>query len=118
MSRQIDQATAMHFINGNNAAVGNTMCLSEHQGDGTHTVKVYLHGHLIAQRKTDSNTIKISLAGYNTMTTKARLHGILERYFIPYRFKTIQGQIKFAGLDIEATDWISINTENIEVKKC
>lgn len=40
------------------------------------TVKMYLHGNLIARREVGSNVLQISNAGWFSTTTKERLNGL------------------------------------------
>lgn len=51
---------------------------------------LYLHDNLIAV-KDKAGDISLSLAGYNTTTTKERLNGILELACVNWRYRTIKG---------------------------
>lgn len=42
-------------------------------------VRLYLHGNLIAIRRTDRGWVMVTLAGWNTPTTRARLNAVLAR---------------------------------------
>ena len=44
----------------------------------TNCSSVYLHGHQIATLDHNTNALKISSCGYETVTTKSRLNAILE----------------------------------------
>jgi len=46
--------------------------------DSTNCSSVYLHGHQIATLDHNTNALKISSCGYETVTTKSRLNAILE----------------------------------------
>ena len=46
--------------------------------DSTNCSSVYLHGHNIATLDHNTNALKISSCGYETVTTKSRLNAILE----------------------------------------
>lgn len=65
--RKITQDIAEAFYAGNSLLRGNTTTTGE---------EVYLHGNLIAKSKGD--TVMLTLAGWNTVTTRERLNGILE----------------------------------------
>lgn len=42
------------------------------------TICVYLHGHLIAEIRSAVDTVRFSLAGWNTPTTRSRLNPIIK----------------------------------------
>jgi len=65
--RKITKQIAEALANGKNKTIGNTATF-----DG----KVYLHGNKIAEWK--ENGLYMSLAGWNTTTTRERLNGIAE----------------------------------------
>ena len=44
----------------------------------TNCSSVYLHGHQIATLDHNTNALKISSCGYETVTTKSRLNAILD----------------------------------------
>tara|TARA_B100000214_G_C23811664_1_gene555276 strand:+ start:443 stop:790 length:348 start_codon:yes stop_codon:yes gene_type:complete len=46
--------------------------------DSTNCSSVYLHGHQIATLDHNTNALKISSCGYETVTTKSRLNAILD----------------------------------------
>ena len=68
--RKIDTQAAAAFKYGKPFNQGNTTITIE---GGAVTMR--LHGHIIA--KMLGNTLVLTLAGYNTRTTRARLNGIL-----------------------------------------
>ncbi len=47
-----------------------------HHNDGGKTSRMYLHGNLIAER--DNQQVRVTLAGWPTPTTRARLNGLLD----------------------------------------
>ena len=83
--KKIDTAAAQAFLAGKPFSRGNTTIAVE--GD-TVTVTMRLHGHVIARMNNKNNTLALTLADHNTMTTRARLNGILDtlRMMENYRY--------------------------------
>ena len=73
--RKVTQKIANAFINGESLKIKNT------ETDGQ---SVWLHGNMIA-RKTD-NGLEVTLAGWNTVTTRERVNGICELWGSNLRF--------------------------------
>ena len=71
--KKIDTAAAQAFLAGKPFARSNTTITAE--GD---TITMRLHGHVIARMNNKDNTLCTTLADHNTMTTRARLNGILD----------------------------------------
>jgi len=69
---------------------------------------VYLHGNRIAQMHADG-TVYMSLAGWNTPTTRERLNGIAEVLGIKARFSQKDFEPYFNGKPIGASQWVQIN---------
>lgn len=65
--RQVTKQTVLAFLNGQHMAVSNTM---------TNGKSLYLWGNEIARFNADGK-LEISLCGYNTVTTRERLNGVL-----------------------------------------
>ena len=70
--KKIDTQAAAAFKDGKPFSGGNTIITVEND-----TVTMRLHGHIIASMCRKDDTLALTLAGYNTMTTRARLNGIL-----------------------------------------
>jgi len=66
-------------------------------------VALFLHGNLIAMRDTLDNSIKISLCGWNTPTTRERLNGIPG-----VRISTRKGKAFLNGCRIEDNKFYTI----------
>ena len=64
--RKITKQAVVAFLNDIKFSLGNTTC----DGAG----RMYLHGNLIAEKR--RNTIRMTLAGWPTPTTRERLNGI------------------------------------------
>lgn len=102
--RLISQRIAMAFLAGNAKALSNTST------DGYY---VYLFGNIIAH-KTDTDVIKVSLAGYNTATTRERVNGILRTAGSSKSLSTKKGQpLLFdattkLSTPIGSKDWITV----------
>ena len=75
--KKIDHLAADAFKDGKTFSKGNTTIAME---GGAVTMR--LHGHIIA--KMCGNTLVLTLAGHNTMTTRARLNGILYALYMGY----------------------------------
>ena len=71
MSRQITEIISRKFMNDESYRLSN----SEVHTDFVFT-RLYLHGNLIAIKKKDTGKIKVSMAGYPTVTTRERLNGL------------------------------------------
>ena len=69
--RQITSDAIDAFENFENFKRSNTQCVNTHVG-----VNLYLHGNLIAFKSLRGRMITVTLAGYNTRTTRERLNGI------------------------------------------
>ena len=48
--------------------------------ESTNCSQVYLHGHQIAVYDHNTNAVKLSSCGYETVTTKSRLNALLEEF--------------------------------------
>jgi N12 class adenine-specific DNA methylase len=81
--RKVTEYTVKAFLNGKSARMGNT------RTDGE---SLWLHGNLIA-KKLNSKTIELYDAGWQTVTTKERLNGVIELAGYGGRHKI--GQHKF-----------------------
>lgn len=68
---------------------------------GSNQTTMFLHGNAIA-RKASDGTIEVSLAGWNTNTTKERLRGIV------YELESRKGKIFLNGKEINSRDWYRI----------
>ena len=73
--RKITQRVATAFYNHSRLSISNTMTDGE---------SVWLHGNKIIKR--ESNEIYFSLSGWNTLTTRERINGIVGNNVI-YRIK-------------------------------
>ena len=65
--RKITEKIVTAFLDGNSLAIDNTM---------TDGADIRLHGNVIAYWDIDA-TVIITLAGWNTVTTRERLNGLL-----------------------------------------
>ena len=88
--RKIEQQMNYALSNKNNWAGSNT---SVSYNDSTNCSSVYLHGHQIATLDHNTNALKISSCGYETVTTKSRLNAILEE--VKYGCKVFQKKFEW-----------------------
>lgn len=80
----------------------------------TACVHLELFGNLIAEGY--GRTVAVTLAGFNTRTTRDRVNGLLQELSVPFRFHTYQGQAYFRhledtsnGMPVDDTDWLEID---------
>jgi hypothetical protein len=95
--RKITKQIAEALANGKNKTIGNTATF-----DG----KVYLHGNKIAEWK--ENGLHMSLAGWNTTTTRERLNGIAEHLGLNVSFNQKNYNPYLNGKLINANDWFNV----------
>jgi len=76
--RLIERQMNSALLSKNNWAKSNTQVV---YNESTNCSSVYLHGHQIATLDHNTNALKISSCGYETVTTKSRLNAILEETF-------------------------------------
>ena len=96
MARQVTKEIVKAFLDGTNKKVSN----SEVHADCT-GVKMYLFGNLIAERA--GERIRVTLAGWNTPTTRERLNGIPN-----CNVTTKQGQAYINGNPVEDNAWVQL----------
>ena len=98
MSRQITKEIVKAFMNDVAKRINN----SEVHTDFIST-RLYLHNNCIAIKKKDTGRIEVSMAGWNTVTTRERLNGlpnvrVTQKDFIPY----------LNGKEIDPYEWYAI----------
>ena len=72
-----------------------------------HSVEMCLHGNLIAKRK--GNQLMVTLAGWDTPTTKERVNGLLSIMGCKGKFYTRKGQTYFEEAAIDSDTEITID---------
>ena len=92
--RKVTQTIANAFAQGNKMTIGNTAT------DGN---AVYLHGNKIAERTNDG--ILMTLAGWNTTTTRERLNGIAQVLGLDASFTQKDFKPYLKGYMIRDDDW-------------
>ena len=96
--RKIERQMNFAISNKGNWADSNT---SVSYNDSTNCSSIYLHGHQIATVDHNTQAVKLSSCGYETVTTKSRLNAILQEvkygcsvfqknfnWFVSYRDQT------------------------------
>jgi len=96
--RKVTQQIANAFAQGNKMTIGNTAT------DGN---AVYLHGNKIAERTNDG--ILMTLAGWNTTTTRERLNGIAQVLGLDASFNQKDFEPYFNGKHIASSAWVKVN---------
>ena len=96
--RKVTQQIANAFAQGTSKAVGNTWT------DGK---TVYLHTNKIVERTNDG--IFMSLAGWNTVTTRERLNGIAQVLGLDVSFNQKDFEPYFNGKHIASSAWVKVN---------
>lgn len=99
MSRKITEKIVYAFMSERNFKLSN----SEVKNDGVLT-KLYLFNNKIAVKENSTGKIKITMAGYPTVTTRERLNGlpnvsITQKDFTQY----------LNGQEINSYDWYAVN---------
>ena len=88
--RKLEKQMNFALSNKSNWAGSNT---SVSYNENTNCSSVYLHGHNIATIDHNTNALKLSSCGYETVTTKCRLNAILEE--VKYGCKVFQKQFEW-----------------------
>ena len=86
--------------------------------ESTNCSQVYLHGHLICTFDHNTQAVKLSSCGYETVTTKSRLNAILEE--VKYGAKVFQKNfnwfVKYQNQTVDFIDgMILFNSNSLEV---
>ena len=68
---------------------------------------VYLFGNHLA-RRSEQGAIEMTLAGWNTVTTRDRLNGLLRVLELDGYFSTRKGTPVFRDTEIDSRVWIAI----------
>jgi len=72
--RKVTLETVTAFVNGYDKKLNNTEVATTDR-----SVAMYLHGNLIARLDVPTNTLTIKDSGWESVTTKERLNGLLSR---------------------------------------
>ena len=88
--RKLEKQMNFALSNKSNWAGSNT---SVSYNESTNCSNVYLHGHNICTLDHNTNAVKLSSCGYETVTTKSRLNAILEE--VKYGCKVFQKQFEW-----------------------
>ena len=113
--RKIERQMNFALSNKSNWAGSNTtVCYN----DSTNCSSVYLHGHQIATLDHNTNALKLSSCGYETVTTKSRLNAILDE--VKYGCKVFQKNfVWFVGYNKQTLMFwdgmILLDTQSLEV---
>ena len=113
--RKIEQQMNRAITNRTNWAGSNT---TVSYNDSTNCSSVFLHGHQIATVDHDTNAVKVSSCGWQTVTTKSRLNAILSE--VKYGCSVFQKQwnwyVSFRGQTQDFIDgMILLDTQSLEV---
>ena len=96
--RKVTQQIANAFAQGNKMTVGNTTT------DGN---AVMLHGNKITERTNDG--ILMTLAGWNTTTTRERLNGIAQVLGLDASFTQKDFEPYFNGELVSSSEWVKVS---------
>ena len=104
--RQITQQAAQAFKNGTRFSKDNTTVSMD-----DNVVRMYLHGNLIAEWELNK-TLRVTLAGWGTPTTRERVNGLLTELGIDagyHQCKHTQRWTDSSGeREVSASDWIEV----------
>ena len=95
--RNVTNEVVRAFLNGQTKRVSNS------ETNGT---SLYLWGNEIARK--ENGQIKINLCGYNTVTTRERLNGVLEYCIGKRALSTKQGTVLLNDKAIPSDEWVTI----------
>ena len=104
--RKITREAADAFVNGRNFSRQN-MKVSHSNG----IRRMYLHSNLIAEQHASYGylgPLRLTLAGWNTLTTRERLNGLLSVMGRDYRFSQRNFAPYYGSRQIESDEWIDI----------
>ena len=88
--RKLEKQMNFALSNKGNWAGSNTTVRYSNE---TNCSSVYLHGHNIATLDHNTNALRLSSCGYETVTTKSRLNAILEE--VKYGCRVFQKQFEW-----------------------
>ena len=113
--RKLEKQMNFALSNKGNWAGSNTTVL---YNESTNCSQVYLHGHLICTFDHNTQAVKLSSCGYETVTTKSRLNAILEE--VKYGAKVFQKNwnwfVSFNNQTVDFVDgMILFNSYSLEV---
>jgi hypothetical protein len=103
--RKITEQAVSAFLSGRPFHQANMVCQPETDG----RVFMYLHGNRIACRYADG-TIKGTLAGWPTVTTRDRLNGLARAVDGVGVYQRNHEQYTDTGEPLDADDWYTIKT--------
>ena len=110
--RKVTQTAVANFLTGKTAKTANTEIRRFESGYHGEVFTMRLHGNLIASREQKPQPmICLTLNGYNTVTTRERLNGILETIGKPYRFAQRNHQAVIVWMDGDKQRKRRISTE-------
>lgn len=121
--RQITSDAARAFKDARSFSRSNTQVVVNRFIPEKPVVEMYLHGNLIARQETGSSILQISHCGWETVTTKERLNGIIPRAMCIFQ-KNWEWYIR--GSDgvphkwsnvVRFTNYVYINTLDATIKR-
>ena len=113
--RKLEKQMNFAISNKGNWAGSNT---TVRYNENTNCSQVLLHGHLICTFDHNTQAVKLSSCGYETVTTKSRLNAILEE--VKYGAKVFQKNWnRFVSFNNQTVDFVDgmilIDTNSLEV---
>lgn len=104
--RKITKLAALSFCEGSPRKFKNTEVIRRNPSDPSPIYSMLLHGNKIAERGSDG--VWLSLHGWNTITTRERLNGLLSHMGAKFRFAQRKGEAVIVtqdGLTQRVCDW-------------
>ncbi len=113
--RKLEKQMNFALSNKGNWAGSNTTVT---YNENTNCSSVLLHGHQIATLDHNTNALKLSSCGYETVTTKSRLNAILEE--VKYGCRVFQKQFEwFISYNNQTQSFVDgmilLDTNNLEI---
>lgn len=108
--RKITEQAAMAFVCRRNFRQSNTQVIFKDGGLASDTVALLLHGNAIALR--EGGQLAISLAGWDTLTTRERLNGLLDVLGRDTRLVRVKGKTLLVtgseSVEMPLYDWVTL----------
>ena len=113
--RKLEKQMNFALSNKSNWAGSNT---TVSYNENTNCASVLLHGHQIATLDHNTNALKLSSCGYETVTTKSRLNAILDE--VKYGCRVFQKQFEwFISYNNQTQSFVDgmilLDTNNLEI---
>jgi hypothetical protein len=108
--RKIEMEILEAIRNKTNLSIGNTVVVVSDAGN----IQVLLHGSPIVRIEDNEKKIFVSLAGFNTTVTRARINIVFDKYDIQ-RVVNTKGFPYIGDVSIAVSGWFQVMTKGIPI---